>query len=214
MSDNHTESRLISPELNLCVSETPSVGVAPSDSGPEALAVPGPRARAKTLVSMHNASHHITEEEIVLHLDPLQRNSGSERSHDGPATPYSHGSGSVSGSAELPAALDTPQILSVVEPAPNGINKDAIEDKDKFLRFQLIPIGESIERGSVGDVIERSIREGMIIRMGRLVSKDGIATSKSARTVKTAEIDIWYPSKVVSRLHAEMWYKDGSVLGI
>ncbi len=81
--------------------------------------------------------------------------------------------------------------------------------ENAFVKFQLIPISQTEGRAAVGEVVERQLKEGQVMKLGRQVMKDGQATIKGDK--KATEIDVWFTSKVVSRLHAEIWTKDGQV---
>ncbi|KAI9357270.1 hypothetical protein DFJ73DRAFT_640704, partial [Zopfochytrium polystomum] len=56
----------------------------------------------------------------------------------------------------------------------------------------------------------RHLREGLVLRVGRQVVKDGHVVTPPSKRANT-ELNVWYTSKVVSRSHAEMWIKDGQV---
>ncbi|KAJ3345761.1 hypothetical protein HDU91_007248 [Kappamyces sp. JEL0680] len=89
--------------------------------------------------------------------------------------------------------------------------------EDACIKFQLIPISETPGKAAVGEVVERRLKERDIIKVGRQVVRDGQATIKGSK--KATELDIWFSSKVVSRygcdgdtrLHAEIWTKDGQL---
>lgn len=81
--------------------------------------------------------------------------------------------------------------------------------EETFVRFQLIPISETPGKAAVGEVVERKLKEKDTIKLGRQVVRDGQATIKGNK--KATELDVWFSSKVVSRLHAEIWVKDGQV---
>ncbi|KAJ3009773.1 hypothetical protein HKX48_007748 [Thoreauomyces humboldtii] len=76
------------------------------------------------------------------------------------------------------------------------------------VHVQLIPHSDVPDRPAIGNVVERAFTEGMTIRIGRQVVKDGVVVEgkKAAK-----ERDVWFESKVVSRNHAEMWVKDGQI---
>lgn len=80
---------------------------------------------------------------------------------------------------------------------------------DVVVKFQLIPISELHGKPAVGEVVERCLKERETIKIGRQVVRDGQATIKGTR--KATELDVWFISKVVSRLHAEIWLKGGQV---
>lgn len=77
------------------------------------------------------------------------------------------------------------------------------------IQFQLIPFSDTKDRPALGEVIERKLKDGTSIRIGRQVIRDGQPTV--AKGKHSTENDIWFSSKVVSRVHAEMWVKDGQV---
>ncbi|KAJ2994891.1 hypothetical protein HDV02_001257 [Globomyces sp. JEL0801] len=81
---------------------------------------------------------------------------------------------------------------------------------DAFVKFQLIPISETPGKSAIGTVLERKLKLGETIKIGRQIVRDGQATIKGNK--KATDIDIWFTSKVVSRLHAEIWTKDGQAL--
>ncbi|KAJ3304041.1 hypothetical protein HDV03_003155 [Kappamyces sp. JEL0829] len=81
--------------------------------------------------------------------------------------------------------------------------------EDACIKFQLIPISETPGKAAVGEVVERRLKERDIIKVGRQVVRDGQATIKGSK--KATELDVWFSSKVVSRLHAEIWTKDGQL---
>jgi pSer/pThr/pTyr-binding forkhead associated (FHA) protein len=93
-------------------------------------------------------------------------------------------------------------------PAINSGNAE-IAVQDKSVRFQLIPVSDSPSRHAVGEVLERRLGEGRMMHMGRQVVKDGQIMVKDLK--KPTEVDAWFTSKVVSRLHAEMWVKESTV---
>ncbi|KAI8895536.1 hypothetical protein BC833DRAFT_600936 [Globomyces pollinis-pini] len=80
---------------------------------------------------------------------------------------------------------------------------------DAFVKFQLIPISETPGKSAIGTVLERKLKLGETIKIGRQIVRDGQATIKGNK--KATDIDIWFTSKVVSRLHAEIWTKDGQL---
>ncbi|KAJ3275364.1 hypothetical protein HDV01_000656 [Terramyces sp. JEL0728] len=87
--------------------------------------------------------------------------------------------------------------------------KAVLVNENALLRFQLIPISETPGKAAVGEVLERKIKPGLTIKIGRQIVRDGQTTIKGNK--KATEIDIWFTSKVVSRLHAEIWTKDGQL---
>jgi hypothetical protein len=81
--------------------------------------------------------------------------------------------------------------------------------EEMYVRFQLIPISDTPGKAAVGEVVERRLKEKDTIKLGRQVVRDGQATIKGNK--KATELDVWFSSKVVSRLHAEIWVKEGEV---
>jgi hypothetical protein len=80
---------------------------------------------------------------------------------------------------------------------------------DVGIKFQLIPISDIPGRNAVGEVVERTLTEGKHMRIGRQINKDGQISIKGNK--KSTDVDCWFTSKVVSRLHCELWVKDGTV---
>ena len=74
------------------------------------------------------------------------------------------------------------------------------------IQFQLIPASENPTKPALGEVIERIIKEGVVLAIGRLVLKDGQQSTKGNKP--QGEDDIWFNSKVVSRSHAELWVRE------
>ncbi|KAJ3107801.1 hypothetical protein HDU97_003149 [Phlyctochytrium planicorne] len=108
-------------------------------------------------------------------------------------------------STSAPVVIDEP----VAESAAAKPAAAAIEAPN-FVRIQLIPFAEPPNKVVPGlEMAERRLKEGIVVRIGRLVVKDGQTQPPKPR--KNAEADIWYTSKVVSRTHAEMWVKDGQI---
>ena len=56
-------------------------------------------------------------------------------------------------------------------------------------------------------LVDRKLKDGMTLKLGRQVIKDGEFQTKE----NMHGLDIWFSSKVVSRIHAEVWAKDGQV---
>ncbi|KAJ8331769.1 hypothetical protein QVD99_002016 [Batrachochytrium dendrobatidis] len=103
-------------------------------------------------------------------------------------------------------------VCSDIHPAQQAqteIGQSGSAVTDGCLRFRLIPVSDTPGRPVVGDVLERSVKEGVTLRIGRQVVRDGqpIATNSRGNRAPT-DSDIWFISKVVSRIHAEMWVKD------
>ncbi|KAI8925376.1 hypothetical protein BC831DRAFT_512568 [Entophlyctis helioformis] len=80
----------------------------------------------------------------------------------------------------------------------------------EVIKFQLIPVSDQADRPAVGDVIERSLKEGQCLRIGRQVVRDGQPAAPPKGKAPT-DVDVWFSSKVVSRTHAEMWAKDSQI---
>ena len=62
------------------------------------------------------------------------------------------------------------------------------------IKFQLSPISLTLGRSSIGEVLERCLKEKDIIKIGRQVIRDGQATIRGNK--KATEQDIWFTSKV------------------
>lgn len=108
----------------------------------------------------------------------------------------------VDDDAPLTALAVTPTTAADPFPLPTG-------PIDKSVKFQLIPISDTPGRHAVGEVVERRLGDGRMMQLGRQVVKDGQPVVKGNK--KSTEVDVWFTSKVVSRLHAEMWVKNGTV---
>ncbi|KAI8910777.1 SMAD/FHA domain-containing protein [Gorgonomyces haynaldii] len=93
-------------------------------------------------------------------------------------------------------------------PPPEAVQMPS-DKPPESMRFQLIPFSDIPGRSAVGEVLERRLKDGRVMRFGRQVIKDGQPAVKGNK--KATEVDAWFTSKVVSRLHAEMWYKDGTL---
>jgi pSer/pThr/pTyr-binding forkhead associated (FHA) protein len=79
----------------------------------------------------------------------------------------------------------------------------------RSIKFQSIELKENGEE--TGKVIERNLNEGDHMRLGRLMIRDGQQILAGSNKKQT-DLDIWFSSHVVSRIHAEMCLKDGLVL--
>ncbi|KAI8823666.1 uncharacterized protein EV422DRAFT_521911 [Fimicolochytrium jonesii] len=102
-----------------------------------------------------------------------------------------------------------PELSVVTSPASPGASS-AQKDESGLIRVQLIPHSDVAGRPPIGDVIERTFKEGTPVRIGRQVLRDGQpAVAKGQKAPQ--EQDVWFSSKVVSRNHAEMWVKDGQI---
>jgi hypothetical protein len=80
----------------------------------------------------------------------------------------------------------------------------AEKKSDGSIRFQLIPVNETAKKG---ELLERKLKPGQIMRIGRQVVKDG----QPVQSPKTSDVDAWFQSKVISRSHAEIWVREGLV---
>ncbi|KAJ3153406.1 hypothetical protein HDU86_005236 [Geranomyces michiganensis] len=109
----------------------------------------------------------------------------------------------------MPPAPPTPASTAVA-PAPPAIPPGSAQTDPGAIRLQLIPHSDVQGRPALGDVVERTFKEGSVVRIGRQVIKDGQPTVLKGQKVPQ-ENDIWFASKVVSRNHAEMWVKDGQI---
>ncbi|KAJ3329998.1 hypothetical protein HDU76_006688 [Blyttiomyces sp. JEL0837] len=83
----------------------------------------------------------------------------------------------------------------------------------EYVQIQLIPYNEdpAAPPNPTIQLAERKFKEGMIIRIGRQVVKDGQPVPRPNGKPDNVDLDVWYNSKVVSRSHAEMWIKEGQV---
>ncbi|KAJ1528234.1 hypothetical protein HK096_010183, partial [Nowakowskiella sp. JEL0078] len=79
------------------------------------------------------------------------------------------------------------------------------------VHIQLMPHSENQDiKPNLKEVIDRKIKEGQPVRIGRQVIKEGQPQGRAANPLLQGS-DVWLTSKVVSRNHAEMWVKDGQV---
>lgn len=109
------------------------------------------------------------------------------------------------------ASPTSPMSPSLEFPIPSSLpiaQNIAVKPVDTSIRFQLIPFSDIPGRSAVGDVVERRLLEGQHFKLGRAVPKD--PTQPPPKT-KVSELDVFFTSKVVSRVHCEMWVKDGSL---
>jgi pSer/pThr/pTyr-binding forkhead associated (FHA) protein len=74
------------------------------------------------------------------------------------------------------------------------------------IQFQLIPVSENPTKPAIGEVVDRKIQEGVILTIGRQVIKDGQPVNNGNK--QQSQDNIWFHSKVVSRIHAELWMKN------
>ncbi|KAI8916527.1 hypothetical protein DFJ77DRAFT_460165 [Powellomyces hirtus] len=105
-----------------------------------------------------------------------------------------------------PSTLPT----STAAPPAAGAPAGSAQTDSGEIRLQLIPHSDVMGRPALGEVVERAFKEGMTVRIGRQVIKDGQPTVIKGQK-QPQENDIWFASKVVSRNHAEMWVKDGQI---
>jgi pSer/pThr/pTyr-binding forkhead associated (FHA) protein len=75
--------------------------------------------------------------------------------------------------------------------------------------IQLVPHSDSPAQPPIGEVVERKLKEGRILKIGRQVMRDGQPVMRGNKVL--LEDDIWFVSKVVSRIHAELWTREGVV---
>lgn len=83
--------------------------------------------------------------------------------------------------------------------------QDVNDDETDIFNLQLLPYSDIPGRTPLGELIERKFKEGTSIRIGRQVIRDGIPVGKAK------DGDVWFSSKVVSRIHCEMWCRDGTL---
>lgn len=92
-----------------------------------------------------------------------------------------------------------------------NINARKCEDSsstNSSVHFQFIPINLP-GRLALFESIERTLAEGIIVKIGRQIQKNGQLTIKGNKIA--TDYDIWFTSQVISRLHCEMWVKNGIV---
>ncbi|KAI9345578.1 hypothetical protein BDR26DRAFT_818160 [Obelidium mucronatum] len=78
------------------------------------------------------------------------------------------------------------------------------------LHFQLIPfVQQGQPPNPTVECLERKIKEGDVVRIGRKVVKNGVEQMLEGQ--KDSILNVWYQSKVVSRNHAEIWIADGQL---
>lgn len=100
-----------------------------------------------------------------------------------------------------------------------GIMSEAVKKMDipgvtppaepSSVSVQLVPYSDSTAQPPIGEVVERKLKEGRILKIGRQVMRDGQPVMRGNKVL--LEEDIWFVSKVVSRIHAELWTKEGVV---
>eukprot|EP00842_Homolaphlyctis_polyrhiza_P001967 jgi/Hompol1/2771/HPOL_002307-RA len=123
----------------------------------------------------------------------------------------------LSGSKDELNGLSTPSVAQGNQTGDASTSQGAIDHQqqdppppsDGSIRFQLIPVSNIPGRPIVGEVIERKLKDSQHMRLGRQVVRDGQTTVKGNK--QPTEVDIWFTSKVVSRLHAEMWVKESQI---
>ncbi|KAJ3034784.1 hypothetical protein HDV00_004646 [Rhizophlyctis rosea] len=83
------------------------------------------------------------------------------------------------------------------------------------IHLQLVPVADESGGRPIGEVVDRTLKEGTPLRIGRQVVKEGQTITPQPKhgisPAKAGDQDIWFMSKVVSRNHAEVWIKDGEV---
>lgn len=102
--------------------------------------------------------------------------------------------------------LDDASPMNTSEPTSPSANPPIPQSS---LQFQLIPFSEIANRPPIGEVVERKIVEGQILKIGRQVIRDGQPVMRGNKIL--VDEDIWFISKVVSRIHAELWIKDNQL---
>ncbi|KAI8812245.1 hypothetical protein BJ742DRAFT_51825 [Cladochytrium replicatum] len=79
------------------------------------------------------------------------------------------------------------------------------------VHIQLVPFAEGPDpKPTLKEVVDRKMKEGQTMRIGRQVVREGQPTGRAANPLLQG-VDVWFTSKVVSRNHAEMWLKDNQV---
>ncbi|KAI9197404.1 uncharacterized protein BJ171DRAFT_570793 [Polychytrium aggregatum] len=120
----------------------------------------------------------------------------------------------ASSGIQMDGSLDSvPRGLSPAPPSEAPIQASTDVERPKppeFIHIQLIPYNPDPTKAAPSiDIIERKLKDGSILRIGRQVIRDGQATGKQGKN--SEGMDVWFTSKVVSRNHAEIWSKDGLV---
>ncbi|KAJ3223217.1 hypothetical protein HDU81_009316, partial [Chytriomyces hyalinus] len=136
-----------------------------------------------------------------------------DQSQDGGLPNAAGVSGMAINADEAPPEIsDGPQIAAD-SPANSDKDKEKQEQVPPVMRelhFQLIPfVPQGQQPNPTVDCVERKIREGEIVRIGRKVIKNGVEQLLEGQ--KDSPLNIWYQSKVVSRSHAEIWIQDGQL---
>ncbi|KAJ3400734.1 hypothetical protein HDU80_006647 [Chytriomyces hyalinus] len=150
---------------------------------------------------------------FVDHEAPNLPLRSGDQSHDG-GLPFAAGVSGVAVSADVAQ----PETSSGPQTSTNAhVNSDKEKEKEeqvppvmRELHFQLIPfVPQGQQPNPTVDCVERKIREGEIVRIGRKVIKNGVEQLLEGQ--KDSPLNIWYQSKVVSRSHAEIWIQDGQL---
>jgi hypothetical protein len=98
---------------------------------------------------------------------------------------------------------DKEQAVDKLEGVPEDSN-DGVGNNN-VLQFQLIPFNEDPNsKFPLEEVVDRRLKDGDSFKIGRLSSKDAYKKG-------IPSLDAWFTSKVVSRIHADIWLKDGQV---
>jgi hypothetical protein len=93
----------------------------------------------------------------------------------------------------------------MVNQMPNSKSLDNMQIPDIYCKFILSPLDIPGRSESPNMAIERYLREGSVSRVGRQVLKDGMGNKKIKDT------DVWFSDKIISRLHADIWNRNGMV---
>lgn len=159
----------------LASDQIPTAAVSgPVDAIPSAVA--GPSAAARGSASSDAANLNDNDNHSDGELDPMSPRDNTGESMPIPDIPV------VDGAGGLPIS---------------GTGENAC------IKFQLIPISETPGRPAIGEVIERSLKEKDVIKLGRQVIRDGQATIKGNK--KATEMDVWFTSKVPFSSLFERW---------
>jgi hypothetical protein len=113
----------------------------------------------------------------------------------------------------------------------------AVQAPTQYMHLRLVPYLNTVHNGPTASlapslrfaVIERRFKEGMVVKVGRhterssrqrqqqreqrhnLLHADGGAGNDTSEGDTIYAEDILFRSKVVSRMHAEIWVQDGKV---
>ncbi|KAJ3387084.1 hypothetical protein HDU84_001057 [Entophlyctis sp. JEL0112] len=97
-----------------------------------------------------------------------------------------------------------------VEEEEKEEEEDQVPEVMRKLHFQLIPFAAQGQHPNpTVECVERKIREGEVVRIGRKVVKSGNEHTPEGQD--DSPLNVWYSSKVVSRNHAELWIADGQL---